>query len=89
MNDDPVPLPITQHEIDEAVDAALDDSNRTVPASRRHMFAFDDASTDVEVTALDPIVRLEQKLDSVIRNVDALRRRVESIDLVLARIVNR
>lgn len=88
MSDDPIPLPITQREIDDAVDKALDDDNRTMPARRGQMFSFDPSKTD-EVTAIDPVARLELKLDAMIRTVDALRRRVESIDSTLARVINR
>ncbi len=88
MNDDPIPLPVTQREIDDAVDAAFD-ANRTIPSRQGQMFSFQSEKNDVEVIAIDPIVRLEQKVDAVMHTVDALKRKVDSMDSVLARIIHR
>jgi hypothetical protein len=42
-----------------------------------------------DVTAEDPIVRLEQKLDAALRMIAVLQHKVESIDATLARALNR
>jgi hypothetical protein len=88
MTDEPVPLPVAEREIDAAIEAAFD-QNGTVPAARGEMFAFERSKADVEITSADPIVRIEQKLDVVIRSLAALKSRVESIDTILARLIHR
>ena len=40
-------------------------------------------------TAVDPIVRLEQKLDHALRLITSLQQQLDSIDATLARALNR
>jgi hypothetical protein len=42
-----------------------------------------------ETLSEDPIARLEQRLDLVLRHLAALQQRVDSIDATLERLVNR
>jgi len=44
---------------------------------------------ETPVVAEDPVVRLEQKLDLALRQIAALQQKLESIDLTLARALNR
>lgn len=59
----------------------------TMPAAETA--APDAEAAPAEVTAEDPIVRLEQKLDAALRMIAVLQHKVESIDATLARALNR
>ena len=37
----------------------------------------------------DPLVRMEQKLDLALRQLERLQQRIESLDLTMARVLNR
>lgn len=94
MPDDPLPLPLGQHEIEQEIGGAFDHSLATIPAPHGQMFAFDEAPPTLQVasenvTPIDPLVRLEQKVDALLHMVAALRVKIDSIDSVLARIIHR
>ncbi len=90
MPDHPVPLPISEREIDEAIDSALDDSQRTIPLRRNQMFSFDHPAVTVATEeSSDPVVRLERKIETVLRMTAALQKKVDSIDAVLAKVIHR
>jgi hypothetical protein len=48
-----------------------------------------EATAPVESAPSDPLMRIEQKLDAALAAIEFLRRRVDSIDVMLARVVNR
>lgn len=94
MPDDPVPLSLGQHEIEQEIGGAFDRSLATLPAPSGQMFSFDQPSPVIQVatesvTPIDSIARLEQKIDSLIRMVASLKTQIDSIDTVLARIIHR
>ncbi|HEY3052450.1 MAG TPA: hypothetical protein VGK04_03580 [Thermoanaerobaculia bacterium] len=95
MTDQPLPMPIRQDEI-------ADIGDRTIRVVRHHMPAFDEYGTLAAATTPatieiavehtpppDPILRLEQKIDGVMRTIAALKTQIDSIDAVLARVINR
>ncbi len=91
MSDHPVPLPLSEREIDDAVDSALDHGERTLPLARNQMFSFDSPTIAVatEDTSTDPIIRIERKVDSALRMIAVLQKKVDSIDAVLAKVIHR
>lgn len=90
MTDEPLPLPEADREIDDAIERLFrQHANDTNPAPRGNMFAFDEPKTDVPLLSVDPIVRLEQKLDAVLSSITSLRSRIDSIDFILARLIHR
>ena len=73
---------------------AIDEEYGTMMAPPPMPAASDISPPDAEaapadVTAEDPIVRLEQKLDAALRMIAVLQHKVESIDATLARALNR
>ncbi len=94
MPDDPGPLPLGQHEIEQEIGGAFDHSLATRPVASGQMFSFDQVSPTIQVatesvTPPDPIARLEQKVDTLLHMMATLKRKIDSIDSVLARIINR
>lgn len=48
-----------------------------------------DLPAEAPVEAKSELARVEEKLDAVLRNLDALQRRVDSIDAMIARVLTR
>ena len=101
MRDEPRPLPPPPEDIAEESGTVFDVGDQTVGQIRNQVFAFDEYGTIVsslvttatevgeEVPAESTLRRVEQKLDAASRTIAALQRRIESIDRVLARLINR
>jgi hypothetical protein len=100
MTDQIVPLPTPQSEVAE--DGVIDIGDRTIRVKHHHMFAFDEYGTQPALTTtptieiavedaplVDPIIRLEQKIDNVARAIKALNAKLDSIDEVLAKVICR
>ena len=102
MTDKALPLPAPQPEISEETGQVFDIGDRTVGVMRDQVFAFDEfgtfgsraASRGIEIAVEkvpgdDTLHRVERKIDVAMRAMSALQRRIESIDRVLARLINR
>jgi hypothetical protein len=74
--------------------------DHTIMQMRNQVFALDDAGTIVasratlgiptaveSEPAADPIARLEQKVDTALRALEAIQRRLDSFDATLARVL--
>ena len=101
MTDETLPLPPPREEIAEDSDKVFEFGDRTVGLMRDQVFAFDEFGTyispgvtaEIEIAAKetptdDTLHRVERKIDAAMRSISALQKRVESIDAVLARVVN-
>src|SRR4029078_4597316 len=98
MIDETLSLPIERERAPESGHAVDFDETRTMI---RHQFTFDDYGTrapaitpGIEVAnenppSRDPLTRIEDKLNDVLRSITTLNRRIDSIDAVLAKLVNR
>jgi hypothetical protein len=98
MIDEAVSLPIEKERTPERGPVADFDETRTMI---RHQFTFDDYGTraaaispgievaDENPPSHDALTRIEDKLHDVLRSIATLNRRIDSIDTVLARLVNR
>ncbi len=90
MSDDPVAPLLGQREIAEEIESALDYSRRTLPLARAQMFSFENpAVTVASEESADPIVRLERKVESALRMIVVLQKKLDSIDAVLAKVIHR
>jgi hypothetical protein len=102
MTDEPVPLPAPHEEVPEERDKVFEIGDRTVGVMRDQVFAFDEfgtygtrsASRAIEIAVEkvpgdDTLHRVERKIDGAMRAISALQRRIESIDRVLSRLINR
>jgi hypothetical protein len=95
MNDEILPLPTQREEVDKESDQVFEVGDRTVDLIRDQVFAFDEFGTygsrrskpAIEVATEE--VPKDNTLRRVERKIDALQRRIESIDRVLARLINR
>ncbi len=74
--------------------------DRTILQLRNQPFALDDYGTMVtpgsspavegsDALPADPLQRLEQKLDAALRAIEALQRRLDSMDAAIARALSR
>jgi hypothetical protein len=100
MNDEILPLPTQREEVDKESDQVFEVGDRTVDLIRDQVFAFDEYGTygsrrpkpamevAVEVPGENTLHRVERKIDTAMRGIAALQRRIESIDRVLARLIN-
>jgi hypothetical protein len=101
MTDETLPLPTSRDELAEEGVKVFEIGDRTVGLMRDQVFAFDEFGTYVspaataaieiaaeETPADDSLHRVERKIDASMRAITALQRRIESIDQVLARVVN-
>ena len=101
MTDETLPLPPPRDELAEGKGNVFEIGERTVGLMRDQVFAFDEFGTYVSPTASpaieiaaeevrgdDTLRRVERKIDAAMRAITALQRRIESIDVVLARVVN-
>jgi len=101
MTDEALPLPPPCDELAEENSKVFEFGDRTVGLMRDQVFAFDEFGTyispgvtaEIEIAAAetasdDTLHRVERKIDAAMRSISALQRRVESIDAVLARVVN-
>jgi hypothetical protein len=102
MIDEALPLPSPRNELAEESGNVFEIGDRTVGLMRDQAFAFDEfgtcvspaATAEIEIAAEetpadDTLHRVERKIDHAMRAITALQRRIASIDLVLARVVNR
>jgi hypothetical protein len=102
MTDEALPLPTPRDTIAKEGGKVFEIGDRTVGLMRDQVFAFDQfgtyvspaATTEIDIAgeetpADDTLHRVERKIDNAMRAIAALQRRIESIDLVLARVVNR
>jgi hypothetical protein len=101
MNDEILPLPTQREKVDKESGQVFDVGDRTVELIRDQVFAFDEYGTygpgtprpaieiAVEVPGENTLRRVERKIDIAMRGIAALQRRIESIDRVLSRVINR
>jgi hypothetical protein len=101
MNDEILPLPTQREKVDKESDQVFEVGDRTVGLIRDQVFAFDEYGTygpgtrrpaieiAVEVPGENTLRRVERKIDVAMRGIAALQRRIESIDRILARLINR
>ncbi len=102
MNDEILSLPTQREKVDKESDQVFEVGERTVGLIRDQVFAFDEFGTygpgspkpvievSVEIASGDDTLhRVERKIDDAMRGIAALQRRIESIDRVLARLINR
>lgn len=102
MTDETLPLPTSRDELAKESNNVFDFGDHTVGLLRDQVFAFDEygtygpaaATAAIEIAAEevpgdDTLHRVERKIDDAMRAITALQRRVESIDVVLAQVINR
>ncbi|HEX8172758.1 MAG TPA: hypothetical protein VF824_19630 [Thermoanaerobaculia bacterium] len=75
----PVPEPPAPIEAPEPVTQVIEEAPAEIEAT----------AAPVESAPSDPLARIEQKLDAALAAIEFLRRRVDSIDVMLARVLNR
>ena len=63
--------------------------DRTILAIKSQEFALDDVAVASAATAVEVTLTIEQKLDAIIRSIESLQRRLDSLDMTVARLVNR
>jgi hypothetical protein len=95
MNDEILPLPTQREEVDKERDQVFEIGDRTAGLIRDQVFAFDEYGT-YGSRRPKPVIEVsvekvsgDDTLHRVERKIDALQRRIESIDRVLARLINR
>ena len=95
MNDEILPLPTQREKVDKESDQVFEVGDRTVGLMRDQVFAFDEFGTSgsrrpqpaIEIATEE--IPGDSTLRRVERKIDALQRRIDSIDMVLARLINR
>lgn len=99
MTDNILPLPARRNEIEEQV---FEIGESTIRVLRNQPFAFEEygtrdstsispliATATEEPQSGDPLVRVEQKIDAALGAIKTLQKRIDSIDAVLAVVINR
>jgi len=99
MSDNILPLPPRRNEVEEEV---FDIGERTLRVMRDQPFALDEYGTRAgqsispafevvveDSQSSDPLVRVEQKIDAALGAIKTLQKRMDSIDAVLAVVINR
>ena len=102
MSDLARPLPPSEKEVEDQVDRAIDASRLPTAILPAQLLAYDEFGTRptladppaIEIATekaapVDPIIRLEQKIDSLAENVASLKRTLRSIDDVLSKLIHR
>jgi hypothetical protein len=95
MNDEILPLPTQRDEVEKESQQVFEVGDQTAGLIRDQVFAFDEFGTygsrrpkpAMEIATEE--VPGDNTLRRVERKVDALQRRIDSIDRVLARLINR